>query len=89
MPPGDSVIARLDCIRNQAYKIMTDYFDCQVESATQRISNVTPGDAVKKKQRTASWTRSEPKSSDEISSSSDESVSTDAGHVSPKPYMHE
>ena len=41
------------------------------------------------KQRMASWTRSEPKSSDKIISSSDESVSTDAGHLSLKPYMHE
>ena len=32
---------------------------------------------------------SESKSSDEISSSSDESLSTDAGHLSHKPYMHE
>ena len=43
----------------------------------------------KTKQRTASWTRSELKSNGEIRSSSDESVSTDAGHLSLKPYMHE
>ena len=41
----------------------------------------------KTKQRTASWTRSEPKSSGEIRSSSDESVSTDAGHLSLKPFV--
>ena len=41
------------------------------------------------KQLTASWARSEPKSSGEIRSSSDESVSTDARHLSLKPYMHE
>ena len=32
---------------------------------------------------------SESKSTDKISSSSDESLSTDAGHLSLKPYMHE
>ena len=57
-----------------------------------KFCHVTPGDAVKKQINFHSvrhGTRSESKSSDEISSSSDESLSTDAGHLSLKPYMHE
>ena len=81
---------QLFCLYSKSSFLNRDfyYFYCQVESATQRICHVTPGDAVKNKINfhSARLCGRESKSSDEISSSSDESLSTDAGHLSLKPY---